>query len=158
MDPNVVFRQCFDWFVVKYRHTSAEDAKPFVRQWLPIGTPQWDLKYSVHASSMALYSQASLDIQSLTKTPLTLASTYSITGSSLPKNIRRRFSAAMTPPKPITSQISSHSGKMQSKLQYLPQSLQASTDMAWPQLTMTQNPSQMRCKTSARPMPPPKNH
>ena len=25
MDPNAVFRQCFDWFVIKYRRTSAED-------------------------------------------------------------------------------------------------------------------------------------
>ncbi len=27
MDPNVVFHQCFDWFVVKYGRTSAEDCK-----------------------------------------------------------------------------------------------------------------------------------
>jgi hypothetical protein len=25
MDPNTVFRQCFDWFVAKYGCTSAED-------------------------------------------------------------------------------------------------------------------------------------
>ena len=25
MDPNAVFRQCFDWFVAKYRRTSAKD-------------------------------------------------------------------------------------------------------------------------------------
>ncbi len=25
MDPNAVFHQCFDWFVTKYGHTSAED-------------------------------------------------------------------------------------------------------------------------------------
>jgi len=27
MDPNTVFRQCFDWFVAKYGRTSAEDRK-----------------------------------------------------------------------------------------------------------------------------------
>jgi hypothetical protein len=27
MDHNAVFRQCFDWFVIKYRHTLAEDRK-----------------------------------------------------------------------------------------------------------------------------------
>jgi hypothetical protein len=27
MDPNAVFRQCFDWFVVKYGRTLAEDCK-----------------------------------------------------------------------------------------------------------------------------------
>jgi hypothetical protein len=27
MDPNAVFRQCFDWFIVKYRRTLAEDCK-----------------------------------------------------------------------------------------------------------------------------------
>ncbi len=27
MDPNAVFRQCFDWFVVKYGCTSAEDCE-----------------------------------------------------------------------------------------------------------------------------------
>jgi hypothetical protein len=27
MDPNAVFRQCFDWFIVKYGHTLAEDLK-----------------------------------------------------------------------------------------------------------------------------------
>ncbi len=25
MDPNTVFQQCFDWFVIKYKHTLAED-------------------------------------------------------------------------------------------------------------------------------------
>jgi hypothetical protein len=27
MNPNTVFRQCFDWFVIKYRHTLAKDRK-----------------------------------------------------------------------------------------------------------------------------------
>ncbi len=25
MDPNAVFQQCFDWFIIKYGCTSAED-------------------------------------------------------------------------------------------------------------------------------------
>jgi hypothetical protein len=27
MDPNVVFRQCFNWFVIKYGRTLAEDCE-----------------------------------------------------------------------------------------------------------------------------------
>ena len=27
MNPNIVFLQCFDWFVIKYGHTSAEVCK-----------------------------------------------------------------------------------------------------------------------------------
>ena len=39
MDPNAVFRQCFDWFVTKYGRTSAEDRETnrtaMVTDWHP---------------------------------------------------------------------------------------------------------------------------
>jgi hypothetical protein len=51
-------------------------AKPIGRQWPPTGTLRWDLRYSPHASSAALPSQASQVIQSPTRTLLTLAGLF----------------------------------------------------------------------------------
>ncbi len=58
MDRNAVFHQ-------RLTGSSPTDVlppkivKPFVRRWPPTGTPQWDLRYSPHAYSMALSSRAS---------------------------------------------------------------------------------------------------
>jgi hypothetical protein len=123
MDPNAVFRQCFNWFVIKYGRTLAEDRKTNRTAMAADWHPSMGLKYSPHTYSMVLHSQDSLDIQSPTRTPLTLASAYSIAQASLPKNIRHGSSVVTMPAKPMTSQLSSHSWKIQSTLQRLPQSL-----------------------------------
>jgi hypothetical protein len=74
MDPNTVFQQCFDWFVIKYGCTLAGDCKTnWMAMWLPTGTFQWDLRYSPHTSSVALLLQASQATLSQTRTWATLA-------------------------------------------------------------------------------------
>ncbi len=38
MDPNAVFQQCYDWFVIKYG-LWPKIARPIGWQWPPTGTP-----------------------------------------------------------------------------------------------------------------------
>jgi hypothetical protein len=46
MDPNAVFRQCFNWFVTSMDVLPPKIVKPIVRQWPPTGIPRWDLRFT----------------------------------------------------------------------------------------------------------------
>jgi hypothetical protein len=111
--------------------------KPIGWQWPPTGTPQWGLRSSPPAFSVALLSQASQATLSQTGTRSTSVSTFSTARDSSPKSKRLGSSVATTPAKQMTLSPSKLSGRMQSRLLRLLPSLQDSTDTAWPRLTTT---------------------
>ena len=133
--------------------------KPIVRQWPPTGTPRWYLRYSPHASSPASPLRAYRVSESPTRILLTLASVSSTTQDSLPRNTKRGSYEATMPTTQLTLPRSNHSGRMQSRFQRLPPSRRVSMATVWQQPATThRHPSWMRFPTSARRMPPPKNH
>jgi hypothetical protein len=99
MDPNAVFQQCFDWFVVKYRHTLAEDRKTNRMAMATNLHPSMGFEEVILASSVALLLQAFPATLSQTKTWLTVASAFSTAWDSSWKSTRLGFFVATTPAK-----------------------------------------------------------
>jgi hypothetical protein len=135
MNPNAVFQIFFDWFVIKYGHTSAKDRKT---NWMAMAA-DWHPLMGFEVLTLRLF--CSITFASLSGHPFTDKDTptsacmSSTARDSSPRNTKHGSSMAMMPENQMTLSPSKHSGRTQSKLLRLPPSLQVSMDTAWLQPT-----------------------
>jgi hypothetical protein len=131
MDPNAVFRQCFNWFIAKYGRTSAKNRET---NWTTMAA-DWHPSMGFEVLTSRLFRGVTFASLSghpiLTRTLSTSVSVSSTAQDYLAKNTRRGSFEATTPATQSILPRSRVSGRTQSKLRRLPPSRQARTDTAW---------------------------
>ncbi len=159
MNPNAVFQQCFDWFVIKYGCTSAKDRgtnqRAMAADWHPL--MGFDL--------LALCLFHGVTFKSLSGHLIMDKDTINIGMCILncmglfPKEYKTWILRGNDGAKTNDCISFKCFRRTQSKLLHLPPSLQASTGTAWPQQMTAHrlNLSWMQCQTLVWTMPPPKN-
>jgi hypothetical protein len=158
MDPNAVFQQCFDRFVIKYGCTFAEDCKT---NWMAMAA-NWHPSMGFEVLTLRLF--CGITFANLSGHPVTDKDTIN-TGICVlnhmglfPEEYKTWILRGNNTSK-TNYFVSFKTFWENAVLLRLPPSLQASRDTAWLQLTTTHwhTCSQMQCQTLVQPMPPPKN-